>query len=362
MRGGRPAGAVGGDLALDRVALGVLDLDRGQLALGGADLERAAGVDGLRAVLGRDRHDRLRLLVSRGGGRRLPFRLPSSAPESEPPPPPHAVTATAAHAERAVPAGPLAPPRSRPAVPPAEAPDIGRAFTVFLPSPGPDSGPLPRARHTRATGRILTHKVEHSLAANVTVQVPTRSVVRDEVTGSAAPDCRPVAVTSRRRPPSTPSSPCSSRRARCRERPVLSLLWTTSTTSPTRLRSKNQPAGVSELPPFTSLSPTQPWLTLVRAEGVRAPSSCRAGRCRSWSAASRAGRPGCRTRRRSRRCAPFIRVTLVASPVTTIFPLYVVVLGAPGRDRHGGEQLAVAPYLHGVRGGVDQRRPGCGRR
>ncbi len=44
MRGGRPGRAPVGDLPLDRVALGVLDLDLGQLALGRRHLERAAGL------------------------------------------------------------------------------------------------------------------------------------------------------------------------------------------------------------------------------------------------------------------------------------------------------------------------------
>ena len=140
----------------------------------------------------------------------------------------------------------------------------------------------------------------------------------------------------------------------------LSLLLTTSTTSPTR-RPVEEPAGRGV--GAAALHVAQPDAAVAdvgRAEGVRRPVVAVQEGAGRRSGGSRAGRPGCRTRRRSRRCAPFIRVTSSIS-VTTIFPLYVVVLGGARRDRHRGDaarRRGVPPWCARRR---RPGRPGCGR-
>src|SRR5690606_27577348 len=66
--GRRPGAAVGGYLAVDLAAVGVPDDDLGQLALGGPDLQRAAGLHVLGTVLGGDAHHGLGLLAAGRGG------------------------------------------------------------------------------------------------------------------------------------------------------------------------------------------------------------------------------------------------------------------------------------------------------
>ncbi len=176
--------------------------------------------------------------------------------------PPHAVTSNSSAPSTSA-RRPWAPRPRRSPLAPAHAPDIGCPFTVVV-SPRtawPRHGPHPRALYMRARRKIITPCVGRT-PPECHRSVPTRPACTPSGPGAHASGTFPGRTGVQRRaepafhcgqPRFHPPSPLSGATVR-------SVELTTSTTSPTSVRSKNQPAGVSELPPFTSRSPMQPWL------------------------------------------------------------------------------------------------------
>ena len=203
VRGRRPGGAVPGYLPVDRVALGVLDHDVGQLALG----------------RGRPSARRWCRRTWRRPSARWSTTawdcLASAVPRPCPSPSPAPASRSAAPAARGD--APAAAPRPAPPAPYARAsrrsPRVNRRpryrphVQVFLPSrawSGPHPGAFPRAP------AHINHTVRASAPRECHRSVPTRQIRRWSGTHP------PVRSLHARCPPSTPSSPCSIRRGRCR--------------------------------------------------------------------------------------------------------------------------------------------------
>ena len=191
------------------------------------------------------------------------------------PSPPHARHAATAARPVPAPSSPRAPRPRRSPPAPADAPDIGCPFTCGrLPSHGlaPPRPAPPRAVHARSA--LDNHTARWGGLPGMSLFRPKFGPGAPPGGPGRAPPPGPVRLVERGsaqggarlplRPADVPAAEAVVRGdGRCR------VELTTSTTSPTSVRSKNQPAGVSALPPFTSRSPTQPWLTLLVAEDVR---------------------------------------------------------------------------------------------